>query len=120
MSKFEQITWREYCKWVSSKTLSKVEEHSDHVIMHFSDGAEAMIDSTYKEHAAYSEYTPGWTEATMPTVRFYDPNVRKVMCPHGRVVDHTRQRGKYHGTCACCGVPSDDVNCGEGGYCSIC
>jgi len=45
---------------------------------------------------------------------------RSQACPHGQVMDRSRPRGSHHGTCSCCGVPTDDVNCTEEGACWKC
>ena len=66
---WRDISWTKYCQWLAGKKLSNVEELGDHVRLIFSDGSIAAISSNYEEHAGYSEYTPGWTEATLPTVR---------------------------------------------------
>ena len=41
-------------------------------------------------------------------------------CQHGQLLDKSRSRGHNHGTCSCCGIPTDDVNCTEEGACLPC
>jgi hypothetical protein len=68
-SKWRTITWTEYCKWVQGKQLKEEIPMDGEVALIFADRWEARIQSTYYKHKGYSEYTPGWTEATLPTIR---------------------------------------------------
>lgn len=67
---WRHVSWTEYCKWLTGKTVSKEEITSDNEVqITFSNGSQAIIESNYDY--GYSDYTPG-DGIQAPTVKIRD------------------------------------------------
>ena len=56
---WRNVSWTEYCQWLTGKlVVSETIDSDEAVIITFSDGSQAIIESNF-DHG-YSEYTPGF------------------------------------------------------------